>query len=151
MSISFPQHVERSSPEYRIAEKKRNSVRPVNEVEDPYIAAVLIALAQKQQRRQHAVTGTQADTPNREDASDGESKAHEVFLLAHTAMDRPCLYFYTARIPSSFLDRLAHPSVNIPSCPFRIKYHHISFASLDAMKRDLKFAISVMHGEEYVF
>ncbi|PTB50917.1 hypothetical protein M431DRAFT_499039 [Trichoderma harzianum CBS 226.95] len=69
MSIRFPWHVERSSPEYRIAEKKRKNVRPVNEVEDPYIAAVLIALAQKQQRRQHAVAGTQADTPNREDDS----------------------------------------------------------------------------------
>ncbi|KAH0522842.1 hypothetical protein TsFJ059_006629 [Trichoderma semiorbis] len=151
MSIRFPRHVERSSPEYRIAEKNRNSVRPVNEVEDPYIAAVLIALAQKQQRRQHAVAGTQADTPNREDASDGELKAHEVFLLAHTAMDKPCLYFYTARIPSSFLDRLDYPSENIPSCPFRIKYHQISFSSLDAMKKDLKFAIAVIHGEEYVF
>ncbi|KAM6480709.1 hypothetical protein HDV62DRAFT_381276 [Trichoderma sp. SZMC 28011] len=151
MWIGFPRHSERSSPEYRIAEKKRNNVRPVNEVEDPYIVAVLIALAQKQQRRQHAVAGTQADTPNREDASDGESKAHEVFLLAHTAMDKPCLYFYTARVPSSFLDRLDYPSENIPSRPFRIKYHEISFSSLDAMKRDLKFAISVIHGEEYVF
>ncbi|KAF3069990.1 hypothetical protein CFAM422_006744 [Trichoderma lentiforme] len=150
MSIR-PWHVRRSSPEYRILEKKRNSVGPANKVEDPYIAAVLIALAQKQQRRQHAVAETQADTPNREDESDGESKAYEGFLLAHTAMDKPCLYFYTARVPSSFLDRLDHPSINIPSRHFRINYHQTSFSSLDAMKMDLEFAISVMHGEEYVF
>lgn len=150
MSIR-PWHVRRSSPEYKTLEKKRNDVRPVNEVEDPYIAAVLIALAQKQQRQQHAVAVTQADTLNRGDASDGESKAYEVFLLAHSAMEKPCLYFYTARIPFSFLDRLDHPSQNIPSLPFRIKYHEISFSSLDAMKKDLEFAISVMHGDEYVF
>ncbi|KAK4071980.1 hypothetical protein Trihar35433_4044 [Trichoderma harzianum] len=150
MSIR-PWHVRRNSPEYRISEKKRNDVGPANEVEDLYIAAVLIALAQNQQRRQHAAAGTQTDTLNRKDASDGESKGYKVFLHAHTAMYKPCLYFYTARVPSSFLDRLDHPSVNIPSRPFRIKYHQISFSSIDAMKEDLRFAISVMHGEEYVF
>ncbi|KAL6699461.1 hypothetical protein J3F84DRAFT_185399 [Trichoderma pleuroticola] len=66
-------------------------------------------------------------------------------------MEKPCLYFYTARVPSSFLDRLDHPSLNIPSRPFRIKYHQISLSSIHEMKRDLKFAISVIHGEEYVF
>ncbi|KAK4078362.1 uncharacterized protein Triagg1_3378 [Trichoderma aggressivum f. europaeum] len=150
MSIRL-RHVRRSSPEYRALQKKRDQVWPVNEVEDPYVAAVLIALAQKQQRQQHTAAVTQADTLNRGDASDGETKAYEVFLMAHSAMDKPCLYFYTARIPSSFLGRLDNPSLNIPSRPFRIKYHQISFSSIDAMKEDLKFAISVIYGEEYVF
>ncbi|KAL7941401.1 hypothetical protein V8C42DRAFT_335051 [Trichoderma barbatum] len=140
-------------PACNIRRRKQESIRPVNEAEDPYIAAVLIALAQEQQHQQANVAAKQENPLDREYTPDMGPKHYKVFVLALSALETPCLYFYTAQIPSSFLDRLDKPSQNIPSRPFRIRYHRIPLSPVKAMKRVLKFAISLIHDarDTYIF
>ncbi|KAK0655309.1 hypothetical protein B0T16DRAFT_317940, partial [Cercophora newfieldiana] len=91
----------------RIRLKQQRRVRPDNALEDPYIAAVLIAMAQA--RRQQTI---------------GETKVH---LLALHSTGKLKLYFYTAHIPNTILKRLDHPSRSFDSGPVRISYQRIPF------------------------
>ncbi|EHK26801.1 uncharacterized protein TRIVIDRAFT_62604 [Trichoderma virens Gv29-8] len=59
-----PKHVKATNPPgYIIREKKQSKIRPVNELEDPYIAATLIALAQEQRIVHNGAVATKDETP----------------------------------------------------------------------------------------
>lgn len=58
----------------RILHKKLNRIRPIEEIYDPYIAAVLIALAQEQ-RRAGAVPDS-CRTPPTSGGLDSDSSTH---------------------------------------------------------------------------
>ncbi|KAL4781337.1 hypothetical protein BJX76DRAFT_360032 [Aspergillus varians] len=106
-----------NAPVLRIRRKKWASIQPENCVEDPYIATILIALAQEKQRRQQqqqqqqkwpeeqSKKKTPVDQLNR--SSPASSK---VYVLAIPRVAPKYLYIYTACIPPEFLDRCDRPS-----------------------------------------
>ncbi|PYH90342.1 hypothetical protein BO71DRAFT_487183 [Aspergillus ellipticus CBS 707.79] len=49
--ICRPSYTRFNAPVHRIQQKKLASIKPPNRAEDPYIVAILVALAQKQRRR----------------------------------------------------------------------------------------------------
>lgn len=128
-----------NNPGYAIRQKRLRNIQPTKEAEDPYIAAVLIALAQEQQRQR-----AEAAAKN-EGASIKSPKHLKVHVLALSELKVPSLYFYTARIPSTFLDRLDSPSLHIPSKPFHISYHRIFLSSTTKMKHGMNIAMSAIY------
>ncbi|KAF5856441.1 hypothetical protein ETB97_007333 [Aspergillus alliaceus] len=142
-------------PVYNIREKLLRSIQPRNKHEDPYIAAILIGLAQQQRAREQAnqqnirdvmlnmpgvieyaaprsTVSTLALSPGggTEHTTRAASKSFKVNLLA---IKGQFLYVYTATIPSEFLDRFDEPSSSFPHCPVTIEYHCISFHEPDCM------------------
>ncbi|KAI1302253.1 hypothetical protein F5Y03DRAFT_407931 [Xylaria venustula] len=116
MSIKLSACNRVNPPITRLRQKQQRRLRPANEVEDPYIAAVLIALAQG-------------------------SKVH---LLALPATNARSLYFYTARIPSVFLDRFDRPSQYFPTNPVPISYYRIPLNQPTKMIRAMDCVISAV-------
>ncbi|UKZ61470.1 uncharacterized protein TrAtP1_002736 [Trichoderma atroviride] len=133
-----------NNPGYAIRQRRLRNIQPTNKAEDPYIAAVLIALAQEQ-RRQRADAAAKNQGPSIE-----SPKHFKVHVLALSELKVASLYFYTARIPSTFLDRLDSPSLHIPSKPFRVSYHRIFLSSTATMKLGMNIAMSaIYHGHEH--
>lgn len=85
---------------------QRRHIKPEQEREDPYMMAVLIALAQMQKSR--LVEDGRAAA--------GEDRTISVYLLALTT-DTQSFYFYAARIPFAFLHGLDYPSRYFPAVP----------------------------------
>ena len=110
--------------------KRQSRIRPPDELEDPYIMAVLIALAQFR-RFQLPAGETAAETS-------------DVYLLALPA-DSRSLYFYTARIPLAFLDGLDHPSRHFPGGSFSVEYYRIPLTSKKKLPGALEHALSRIH------
>ncbi|KAK1828094.1 hypothetical protein QBC39DRAFT_158620 [Podospora conica] len=119
-------------PVARLGQKIQRRLRPSNEAEDPYIAAVLISLAQ--QRRSRHVDST-SDAP----------KCQKVCLLARPTGPR-CLYFYTARFSHAFLDRLDMPSRYSPSSDVIISVCRIPLLPMTRMATAMNYMVSVVHG-----
>ncbi|KAH7019543.1 hypothetical protein EDB80DRAFT_204490 [Ilyonectria destructans] len=118
-----------NSPVIRLGKKKLCRVRPTIEVEDPYILAALISLAQKQRECRR---GKGMKTPERVETSPSnlepatrESRepatCYKVHLIALPDGTRN-LCFYNASIPSAFLDKLDQPSLYFPSEPVLVSY-----------------------------
>ncbi|KAH7303002.1 hypothetical protein B0I35DRAFT_485415 [Stachybotrys elegans] len=138
-----------------LQQKKQRRIQPRNKVEDPYIVAILVALAQEQKRRQ----GTEA-RPSENVTMAGTSdldpvtqrfrsllprsisgvtempketmayfKTHLLAVTPGTKTDGQSLYFYTARIPAAFLDRFDRPSQYFPCDPILISYYRIPLES----------------------
>jgi hypothetical protein len=118
----------------RIRLKQQRRVRPKNALEDPYIAAVLIAMAQARRQQtagvvKHATTVKVRPSGHEEIKKPGEVSQNlmetKVHLLALHSTGKPGLYFYTARIPNAILERLDHPSRSFDSSSVRISYQRI--------------------------
>ncbi|KAI0096930.1 hypothetical protein GGR51DRAFT_542346 [Nemania sp. FL0031] len=118
-SIRFTWSKKVEGPVLAIKRKKQHRIQPPNEAEDPYIVAVLIALAQGLQR-QHQDKKQSVDKPNECLESD-PTKPDPAVLSQQTATEfevhvlalSKCgqsLYFYTANIPSISLDMWNEPS-----------------------------------------
>lgn len=73
-------------------------------------------------------------------------RARKVHLLA-LPTDTQSLYFYTARIPSAFLDKFDRPSRYFPSNPVRISYYCIPLERATKMIRAMDYAISTVKNE----
>ncbi|KAI0399640.1 hypothetical protein F4802DRAFT_610746 [Xylaria palmicola] len=108
-SIGLSMSKKLNGPVWRIRQKQQRQLQPSNEAEDPYIAAVLITLAQGLQykHQKQSVNGLNADSvptvlPQQ------TATNFEVRLVA-LARDARSLYFYTASIPSIALDTLNKP------------------------------------------
>jgi len=78
-SIKLSTHHWNNPPVTRLRQKKQRRLRPTNEVEDPYIAAVMIALAQERQRQQKTLIGTEEATVVKilDPSAPGEIKPNE--------------------------------------------------------------------------
>ncbi|KAL2753230.1 hypothetical protein ACRALDRAFT_1065430 [Sodiomyces alcalophilus JCM 7366] len=120
-------------PIARLRARHRRRIRPAQEEEDPYIVAVLIALAQQQQSR-FVAEGK---------AAAGVDATIAVHLFA-LPTDGQSLYFYAARIPLAFLDGLDHPSRHFPGGSFHVPYHCIPLTSKVKMIRGLGYAFAVI-------
>ncbi|OBT61432.1 hypothetical protein VE03_08974 [Pseudogymnoascus sp. 23342-1-I1] len=127
-------------PIARLIDKSFRCLQPEKEAEEPYMVAILIALAQ-QQRRQHQQRKNSISESGEVSSArqsnlytiprPGEqdkpllSKSFKVCLLAVTGTIAPKLYFYAARIPSQFLDKFDLPSKFSPSGPILISYYSV--------------------------
>ncbi|KAF4509949.1 hypothetical protein G6O67_001881 [Ophiocordyceps sinensis] len=83
--------------------KMLKHITPKEPTRDPYIAAVLIALAQKQRR----LAGTD---------SNGSRRLKFLPKVLVSSLDRKCAHIYSAEVSSHFLDWLAYPAI-APSTP----------------------------------
>ncbi|RSL97464.1 hypothetical protein CDV31_013016 [Fusarium ambrosium] len=163
-SVKTPSRNKVNPPITSLRQKRQRRLRPPNEMEDPYIAAVLIALAQQRRRQRdagamedvtvpeiparHAFPGTSRSTSRPfSEATKEILTDFKIHLLALPAMDTRNLYFYTARIPSAFLERFDSPSRYIPSSPVLISYYRIPLASSAKSIRAVRSALSSVHDE----
>ncbi|KAK0640712.1 hypothetical protein B0T16DRAFT_201555 [Cercophora newfieldiana] len=148
-SVQLP-NLSDNPPVYRLGRVRQRRLRPANDLEDPYIAAVLIGLAQEQRQQQDTAARPKEEaeagplklplpaTQRTEEAA----TCFKVHLLAFRG-DR--LYFYTALISASFLDRLYQPSRYFPSNGLHISYYPIPLTRKNHLIRAMGRAISSVH------
>ncbi|ROT36189.1 hypothetical protein SODALDRAFT_381422 [Sodiomyces alkalinus F11] len=118
-------------PMISLRQKRLRSIHPIKKARDPYIMALLIALAQAQ-RLEHGNptqtvgtgSGPQATEANPTPFKTSVAKV-QVLALDDGAVPAS-IYVYTARMPSSFLDKLDRPSDCIPSPPLRASFQRLS-------------------------
>ncbi|KAK7398547.1 hypothetical protein QQX98_012069 [Neonectria punicea] len=170
-SVKMARRNQLNLPVGRLRQKRQRLIRPPNDLEDPYITAVLIALAQRQRLRTQdaslASSNSQttkgisnvAPTPPQSQPlaeilqsssetdimSEDTATSFQVHVLALPAKKSQKLFFYTARIPLEFLDRLESPSQSFPTSPIRISYFEIPFMSENEMFDATKYAVDLMH------
>ncbi|KAK2593599.1 hypothetical protein QQS21_008687 [Conoideocrella luteorostrata] len=84
--------------------KKLQAMEPATAWEDPYIAGILVALAQEQ-REQQRHAGRRADGADAD--VDGSQTVYAIGVPGGTAVE---LYLYAAVIPAEFLDKFEMPS-----------------------------------------
>lgn len=154
-SIQKPIGSRMNPPVVRLRQKKQAHIRPANTIHDPYIAAVLLCLAQGQR---HAVVHpgkheSRAAIKSLSAESMGPCKdsmslevshyplsafkidKQQVFLLATAASK---LYLYAAKIPLAFLDRLDNPSKDSFVEPVLLRYHCLPFQSSNQISKTLQ-------------
>ncbi|KFA75403.1 hypothetical protein S40288_10676 [Stachybotrys chartarum IBT 40288] len=150
-------------PAVRLAFKKLARVRPNHVAHDPYIAAVLISLAQG--LRYEAMMGSQTPPANgapisppkepvelpqkvsslkvnSSDQSSLKPETRQVFLLATFESN---LYVYDAGFPDTFLDRLDKPSEPSYLETVSIHYSCIPFSSEKGIDRAMERITKSMH------
>ncbi|KAK4073096.1 hypothetical protein Purlil1_13130 [Purpureocillium lilacinum] len=157
-TASGPHHIplsitEKNDPIVGLITKRLRQLQPAIESEDPYIVAVLIALAQRQcHERDQARPNTPLDNCNRAaelephaaveiDAPDSVFETQEPFeACRHTSRENfkaltksqvhllalaasRTFCVYKARFPHSFLERFNNPSKFSPSGPISVLYY----------------------------
>ncbi|CAH0025850.1 unnamed protein product, partial [Clonostachys rhizophaga] len=130
-----------NSPVASLIRKNICRLKPENEIEDPYIVAVLIALAQHQYRRREQLrnnTAASAPSPEQEDCF---SKLFKVHLLAVPDIAARELYLYAARIPPAFLDKFDQPSKFSPSRPISVTYYSLPLRNARKLPKRLLDAL----------
>ncbi|PKY05576.1 hypothetical protein P168DRAFT_317098 [Aspergillus campestris IBT 28561] len=100
-------HKSKSVPVLRQRRKRLQLLGPPNPTEDPYVIAVLIALAQNQRREQQE--HKQQKEKGMEQGAPGAARSFKVHVLAVTCASAMYLYVYTANIPVEFLDKFDEP------------------------------------------
>ncbi|KAL6901328.1 hypothetical protein GGI43DRAFT_383658 [Trichoderma evansii] len=95
-----------NAPVYAMFSQKLKQLRPANLLKDPYIAALLIALAQYRR------VVLASEKP--EDLSALEIYPSQVL---YSLERQSSVYLYKADIPSSFLDMFDHPAIAPPTTP----------------------------------
>ncbi|KAI1160657.1 hypothetical protein F5B18DRAFT_631668 [Nemania serpens] len=155
-SIGLSMSKKLDGPVWRIRRKKQRQLQPSNEAEDPYVAAVLIALAQglqhQLQLQKQSVNGpneclesvpTKLDPAvlPRQTATD-----FKVRLLA-LARDARHLYFYTASIPSISLDVLNEPSHYYNTSAVLVSYHAVQLKACEESVQNIESIISSFLGK----
>ncbi|KAK0655492.1 hypothetical protein B0T16DRAFT_397113 [Cercophora newfieldiana] len=131
-----------NAPVSRLVQRERYRLRPETEVEDPYIVAVLIALAQSRRRLQNK-TGDNVDGLGK------SAPCFEVHLLALSAAGALSLCFYTACIPATFLDRFDQPSRYFPSQSLSITYRRIPLKQTSGFVRLMGYVISMVSRKDH--
>ncbi|KAK3358785.1 hypothetical protein B0T25DRAFT_531157 [Lasiosphaeria hispida] len=121
-----------------LRQKIQRRLNPIKEAEDPYIAAVLVALAQAA-ARDSPVPATSQDEKVAPEATT------KVYLLARPS-DTQGLYFYKAQFSPAFLDRLDMPSRYFPSRAVKISYYLIPLSPTRKLAQAMDYTISVIHG-----
>ncbi|KAH7309112.1 hypothetical protein B0I35DRAFT_441465 [Stachybotrys elegans] len=122
---------------YRLRLKK---VTPSNCLFEPYVVAIMIAIAQEQQRATLKQQG-----PQLSDKSTFSAK------LLSSSEDKDYLHLYTADFPSSFLDKLKYPSIPppCPTPPISIQILAIPFKPYKSLRdRILALLLPSRYGEQ---
>ncbi|KAI1108158.1 hypothetical protein F5Y14DRAFT_437188 [Nemania sp. NC0429] len=131
-----------SPPVDRIKQKQRCRFQPSDEAEDPYIAAVLVALAQGLQHRQRIANGPVDDLDSAELAGQSD-ESFQVRLLALASEERS-LYFYTATIPGTWLDGLNEPSRYRETDILRVSYCRIKLRACTRTVQQMKDVVKIL-------
>ncbi|KAI2730448.1 hypothetical protein DTO012A7_9726 [Penicillium roqueforti] len=162
VSYKPPRKRDRSNdPGFRLWERKLKLLEPQNPVEDPYIVAILIALAQGQRRAQQqesqradAEIKTENQTShvdaditssansrtagscslNTEQMARKTTNSFKVLALSGIAATN-FLYVYTANIDSEFLEKFDEPSHYSPSCPITITHSRVLLTSPSILRK----------------
>ncbi|KAI1272307.1 hypothetical protein F5Y07DRAFT_392150 [Xylaria sp. FL0933] len=148
-SIGLSMSKKLDGPVWRIRRKQQRQLRPSNEAEDPYVAAVLIALAQGLQHQHQKRSVNDLDEclgsgPTKLDPTALPRQAatdFEVRLLA-LARDAASLYFYTASIPSISLDMLNEPSHYHDTNVVLVSYHAVQLKDCKRSVQNIESIIS---------
>ncbi|KAK1573494.1 uncharacterized protein LY79DRAFT_411075 [Colletotrichum navitas] len=125
-----------SSPTARLYDKRLAQTTPSDPLQDPYILAMLIALAQSQQRqyaRARLLSTTQSFQVCLSPLLSRSSIAHgltptlatQVHVIVSDTKVKSHLVLYTADVPSVFLDRLTSPHKRPHAA------HHLAIRSID--------------------
>ncbi|GAB1313423.1 hypothetical protein MFIFM68171_03633 [Madurella fahalii] len=133
------------SPLGVLARKRLLALEPTNKAEDPYIMAVLIAMAQEQHCERllrsrpasRRVPGEETDNgtlPEKEDS-------FQPRLLALSGGASTVLYYYTACIPVSFLDKFNYPSRFSPAHPIQVTYYEIPSDDPERLVGGLRYVL----------
>ncbi|OAA42766.1 hypothetical protein NOR_04897 [Metarhizium rileyi] len=112
-----PRLVRQSSPISSYQTKKHRGLIPPVQAEDPYLLCILVALAQK-----HLELRYERGEPE---------ESVQVSLLALSEGRADHVYFYTAYLPLSFLNKFSEPSLYFECPPVSISYLPISLEKPD--------------------
>ncbi|KAK1749611.1 hypothetical protein QBC47DRAFT_418833 [Echria macrotheca] len=104
----------RNLPLTRRSEKQLRRIRPGKRYEDPYIAALLIALAQDQRHCEKGSDDYDDDDDNDGNPS-GAANAAPLQMLLANGYDADWLYIYTTKVSTELLDMLNRPSYPLPA------------------------------------
>jgi hypothetical protein len=148
-SIGLSMSKKLEGPVWSIRKKRQRQLQPSNEAEDPYVAAVLIALAQglQHQHQKQSVNGPNEClelVPTKLDPTVLPQQTaidFEVRLVA-LARDARRLYFYTANIPSRSLDMLNEPSHYHDTNPVLVSYHAVQLKPCEKSVQNIESIIS---------
>ncbi|KAI1287846.1 hypothetical protein F5Y03DRAFT_113496 [Xylaria venustula] len=148
-SIGLSMSKKLHGPAWRIRRKQQRQLQPSIEAEDPYVAAVLIALAQglQHQHQKQSVNDLNEcldSVPTKLDPTVLPRQAatdFEVRLLA-LARDAGSLYFYTASIPSLLLDMLNEPSHYHDTNLVLVSYHAVQLKDCKKSVQNIESMIS---------
>ncbi|KAH6851066.1 hypothetical protein B0I37DRAFT_353453 [Chaetomium sp. MPI-CAGE-AT-0009] len=105
--------------------RKLRLLRPADAAEDPYLVAVLIAMAQAKRMVQAQQPTTPSEPPRSDEtpvSAETMPTAFKVHLLVLPSQQPAELYLYQATIPSAFLDKFEKSSCSSPCGPIRILY-----------------------------
>ncbi|KAK4150291.1 hypothetical protein C8A00DRAFT_18142 [Chaetomidium leptoderma] len=141
-----------NEPMMSLKEKKLGSLQPLNAVEDPYIMATLIALAQEQRRQIQETTVSES--------SDASSKVPDSFkvpqgpdtslilkvaLLVITVAPARVLYAYKAVIPTAFLDKFESLARCTSSGQIKVSYSKLRIGNPEGLIDRLPWALGLSH------
>lgn len=171
-TASTPHHIpisitETNDPIVGLMKKRLRQLQPATETEDPYIVAVLIALAQRKcQERDQAGPNTTLDKYNRAaeleshaaveiDAPDSVFETQELFEVCRATSREnfkaltgsqvhllalaasQTFCIYKAHFPHSFLARFNNPSKFSPSGPISISYYPVPHLDPKRLRTEL--------------
>ncbi|GKT81886.1 hypothetical protein ColTof4_14309 [Colletotrichum tofieldiae] len=140
IKASRKQHLQNLYLQYFSQEKKRlyqchlaQLASDIAPRQDPYVAVMLIALAQAQRR---ALQSRDRSPPPTE-------QAFRVHVLISDVEDKSCLGVYTAEIPDAFLDKLAYPRLPpLRDTSFQIYHTAIPYEPYSSFQHRLTYAMS---------
>lgn len=135
----------RLSRRHRGAAGSSNTQEPS---EDPYLVALLIALAQKQARGQQLGEQDHVnDTDNKDKRIDGAARISSQMLLVTNPDDTTWLHIYTSNASTQFLDRLDHPSRPPPAdmvsrIGMVVSHQRLAFEPYDTLSQRLGVVVA---------
>ncbi|OJJ68672.1 hypothetical protein ASPBRDRAFT_68198 [Aspergillus brasiliensis CBS 101740] len=132
-----PKRKLRNRPILNKTQNKLQLIQPPDQAEDPYLVALLIALAQTQRRQQYQSSIQLTST-----ATDDACHSLTAKVLAIPGTQSKYFYVYTATIPTEFLDKFEDPFRFTPSGPISISYYRIPVKE----ERSLERLYRLLHG-----
>ncbi|KAK5987033.1 hypothetical protein PT974_11149 [Cladobotryum mycophilum] len=122
----------------RLYGKKLARLEPKEWTEDPYIAAVLIAVAQAQQRRSTSNSG-----PSDSALLDGQLNYKSILIVTRVT-DQEAIHLYSAKISSNFLKRFDKPSFD-PAVPTGLMIEHwtLPFQPFETLQQRLRVEMTL--------
>ncbi|GKZ33649.1 hypothetical protein AbraIFM66950_003675 [Aspergillus brasiliensis] len=132
-----PKRKSRNRPNLNVTQSNLQILQLPDQAEDPYLVALLIALAQTQRRQQYQSSIQVTST-----ATDDACHSLTAEVLAIPGTQSKYFYVYTATIPTEFLDKFEDPFRFTPSGPISISYYRIPVKE----ERSLERLYRLLHG-----
>lgn len=132
-----------------VSRQRIRKCTPAEPLNDAYIAAVLIALAQtrKAQNAEHGYKSGDVDNitkvgPHRRYIlASSLTKLLQVALVLTNWRKNDCLYLYAAKVPTGFCERLNHPNEAYSTAWLEIERQSVSFEPFHSLRQRLVRAL----------